>query len=160
MVTTNSFAGGDDRKQHGSLLEKRPFTTEEAARIQSVLDTPIENEYIQFRPSAQGSVAYVEGWKALSLANEVFGFNGWSSEILSLTVDFVDQVDGKFSIGVSCMVRIYLRDGTFHEVDPIPKPNHIITRSSSHSPHRILAMDPQKIRKARLVFMKRPERKL
>lgn len=94
----------------------RPFNDDEQIRIQNTLDQSIEPEYIQFRPSPQGSVAYVEGWKALSLANETFGFNGWSSEILHLNPDFVDiSSDGRVSLGISCMVRIHLRDGTFHD---------------------------------------------
>lgn len=102
------------------LSPKRPhWTEEEEVRIQKALCQPIEYEHIQFRPSAQGSVAYVEGWKVLNLANEVFGFNGWSSEILSLTRDFEDVSGadgGRISVGYSCMVRIRLRDGTFHDV--------------------------------------------
>lgn len=95
------------------------WTGEEAVRVQHALGQPIEYEHIQFRPSAQGSVAYVEGWKALNLANEVFGFNGWSSEILSLNRDFEDisgADGGRISVGYSCMVRVRLRDGTFHDV--------------------------------------------
>lgn len=95
----------------------REFTKEEQERIQNHLDRPLEAEHIQFRPAAQGSVAYIEGWKVLSIANEVFGFNGWSSEILSLSCDFVDVGEGgKISLGISCMVRIRLRDGTYHDV--------------------------------------------
>ena len=93
----------------------RPFTADEARSIQDQLDQLIEADQIQFRPSAQGSVAYVEGWKVLSLANEVFGFNGWSSEILHLGIDFVDCQDGRISLGISCLVRVHLRDGTFHD---------------------------------------------
>lgn len=93
----------------------RPFAADEARSIQGQLDQLIEADQIQFRPSAQGSVAYVEGWKVLSLANEVFGFNGWSSEILHLGIDFVDSQDGRISLGISCLVRVHLRDGTFHD---------------------------------------------
>lgn len=95
----------------------REFTPGERKVIQEHLDKSIDVDHIQFRPSAQGSVGYVEGWKALSLANEVFGFNGWSSEILSFTADFVDvDSNGRVSLGISCMVRVCLRDGTFHDV--------------------------------------------
>ena len=103
-----------------TIKKAQPFTAEEAAHIQARLDAPIDHDHIQFRPSAQGSVAYVEGWKALSLANEVFGFSGWSSEILQLGTDFLDVQDGRVSLGVSCMVRIHLRDGTFHDVITFP----------------------------------------
>jgi hypothetical protein len=34
-------------------------------------------------------LTYAEGWKIINLANEVFGFNGWSSSIINLTVDYV-----------------------------------------------------------------------
>lgn len=57
-------------------------------------------------------LSYVEGWKGalrsaylkrhrlpcppllvINLANEVFGFNGWSSQIMSLNTDFVRSLD-------------------------------------------------------------------
>lgn len=31
-------------------------------------------------------LAYIEGWRLISLANEVFGFNGWSHSITQQTV--------------------------------------------------------------------------
>jgi DNA repair and recombination protein RAD52 len=51
------------------------------------------------------------------LANEVFGFNGWSTNIVSLTTDFVDfsEETKKYSIGVTAVIRVTLRDGVFHE---------------------------------------------
>lgn len=59
---------------------------------------------------------YIEGWKALNLANEIFGFNGWSSELISVQVDFLDSLgSGRVSLGLSVVVRITIKDGTFHE---------------------------------------------
>jgi DNA repair and recombination protein RAD52 len=51
------------------------------------------------------------------LANEVFGFNGWSSSIQNIQVDFVDENPQtcKITLGLSVIVRVTLRDGTFHE---------------------------------------------
>ena len=66
-----------------------PYTQEEAHEIQTRLDTNLDASQLSYRPSGQGTLTYLEGWKALSLANEVFGFNGWSSEILNFTIDFV-----------------------------------------------------------------------
>lgn len=68
-----------------------PYTEEEAYDIQYRLDTKLDASHLSYRPAAQGTVAYLEGWKAFNLANEVFGFNGWSSEILSFTIDFVRE---------------------------------------------------------------------
>lgn len=53
----------------------------------------------------------------INLANEVFGFNGWSSSIQNVQIDFVDEnpSTGKINLGLSTIVRVTLRDGTHHE---------------------------------------------
>ncbi|KAJ2609927.1 DNA repair protein rad52 [Coemansia sp. RSA 1365] len=61
-------------------------------------------------------LSYIEGWRIISIANEIFGFNGWRSSIQSLNVDFMDMMEnGKFNVGASCVVRITLKDGTYRE---------------------------------------------
>lgn len=92
------------------------FTTDEYDRIQGKLNEKLDKDDISYRPSAAGNVAYIEGWRTFNLANQVFGFNGWSSEILQLSQDFCEvDAGGKISLGMSCMVRVYLKDGTFHD---------------------------------------------
>lgn len=89
-------------------------------------------------PAHAVKMTYIEGWRAINIANEVFGYNGWSSETKSLEVDFVGalssrgfaeyasadwcllQIDqdtetGRFKMGVTALVRVVLRDGTFRE---------------------------------------------
>lgn len=94
-----------------------PYTTEEQERIQSQLNKVLGPEYVSFRPGGGGqNVSYIEGWKALNLANEIFGFNGWSSELVNIQVDFLDSLgSGRVSLGLSVVVRITIRDGTYHE---------------------------------------------
>lgn len=60
---------------------------------------------------------YITSEKCIALANEVFGFNGWSSSIQNITVDFVDEHPQtlRVSLGLSVVVRVTLRDGTYHE---------------------------------------------
>ena len=60
-------------------------------------------------------VAYVEGWRLVDLANNIFGFNGWGHSVTSTNIDFIDFCNGKFFVGVSATVRVQLRDGAFHE---------------------------------------------
>ena len=48
-------------------------------------------------------------------ANEIFGFNGWSSQVVSVQVDYCDMESQKFNVGVTAIVRVTLRDGVFHE---------------------------------------------
>ncbi|KAI9829769.1 MAG: hypothetical protein M1819_006006 [Sarea resinae] len=114
------------------------YTAQEIATLQSRLDKQLGPEYISSRPGAAGQkVHYITAEKCINLANEVFGFNGWSSAIQTVQIDFVrywvscrrlqivnlahtlDQVDevaqGKISLGLSVIVRVTLKDGTFHE---------------------------------------------
>jgi DNA repair and recombination protein RAD52 len=62
-----------------------------------------------------GKLAYIEGWKLIELANETFGFNGWSHSVTHMNIDFVDEVNGRFLVGICAFVRVQLKDGCFHE---------------------------------------------
>lgn len=60
-------------------------------------------------------LVYIESWKVIQSANKIFGFNGWNCSIVSLNVDYCEEKQGKFLVGASAVIRITLRDGTFHE---------------------------------------------
>ena len=78
-------------------------------------------------------MAYIEGHRIIHLANETFGYNGWSHSITNETIgkphthlqchselkrcysDFIDQLGDKFYVGVSAFVRVQLKDGSYHE---------------------------------------------
>jgi DNA repair and recombination protein RAD52 len=111
-----STYGGD----HSSMtMNMSEATALKIAQLQARLDKKLGPEYISTRPGPGGGtkLVYAEGWKIINLANEIFGFNGWSSSVVSLTVDFIDAQEsvGKFSVGVTAIVRVTLRDGVFHE---------------------------------------------
>jgi hypothetical protein len=66
------------------------YTASEIATLQSRLDRQLGPEYISARPGAGGQkVHYLSADKCINLANEVFGFNGWSSSIQKIDIDFV-----------------------------------------------------------------------
>ncbi|KAL4978078.1 DNA repair and recombination protein radC [Aspergillus desertorum] len=94
------------------------YTPEEAAALQARLEKKLGPEYISSRPGAAGlKVHYLAADKCINLANEVFGFNGWSSSIQNIQIDFVDESPntGKISLGLSVIVRVTLKDGAYHE---------------------------------------------
>ncbi|XP_074644438.1 uncharacterized protein LOC141901228 [Tubulanus polymorphus] len=92
------------------------FSNEEHAAVQAALRQKLGPEFISQRSGAGGQkLAYVEGWRLINLANETFGFNGWSHSVTSQTVDFVDHHDGKYYVGVSAFVKVQLKDGIYHE---------------------------------------------
>lgn len=93
-------------------------TTIKVNALQAKLNQKLGPEYISQRPGPGGSkLTYAEGWKIINLANEVFGFNGWSSNVVNLTTDYIDysEESKKFNVGVTAIVRVTLRDGVFHE---------------------------------------------
>ncbi|CAG8549931.1 5292_t:CDS:1, partial [Ambispora leptoticha] len=80
------------------------------------LNQQLGPEYISHRPGpGNAKIAYLEGFKAIQLANEIFGYNRWSSSIGSVDIDFVDENNGRYSIGLSVIVRVTLIDGAYHE---------------------------------------------
>ncbi|KAK2615217.1 hypothetical protein N8I77_001987 [Diaporthe amygdali] len=94
------------------------YTAQEIATLQSRLEKQLGPEYLSARTGPSGQkVHYIAAEKCIALANEVFGFNGWSSMIKEVQVDFVDEHPQtlKISLGLSVIVRVTLRDGTFHE---------------------------------------------
>ncbi|CCC10828.1 hypothetical protein SMACR_07845 [Sordaria macrospora] len=94
------------------------YTAQEIATLQSRLEKQLGPEYLSSRAGPSGQkVHYISSEKCIQLANEVFGFNGWSSSIQNIQVDFVDEHPQtlKINMGISVIMRVTLRDGTFHE---------------------------------------------
>ncbi len=60
-------------------------------------------------------MAYIEGHRLIQLANETFGFNGWAHSVTHQSIDFIDQSNDRFHVGISTFVRVQLKDGTYHE---------------------------------------------
>lgn len=88
------------------------------ATLQARLDMKLGPEFVSSRagPGGGPKLLYIEGWKVINIANEVFGFNGWSSSITRLDVDFIDTVaDQRYSVGVTAAVKVTLPFGTYHE---------------------------------------------
>lgn len=105
-------------QQQNSAQRLSEYTAQEIATLQSRLEKQLGPEYLSARAGPSGQkVHYVAAEKVISLANEVFGFNGWSSSIQNIQIDFVDEHPQtlKISVGLSVIVRVTLRDGSYHE---------------------------------------------
>ena len=100
-------------------LSEDSTSAKQIATLQAKLNKKLGPEYISQRPGPGGGqkLTYAEGWKIINLANEVFGFNGWSSNVVSIATDFVDHIEEskRFNVGVTAIVRVTLRDGVYHE---------------------------------------------
>jgi DNA repair and recombination protein RAD52 len=58
--------------------------------VAQTLEKKLGSEWIVKRSGPGGStISYIEGWKAIQLANEIFGYNGWNHSVVNITVDYV-----------------------------------------------------------------------
>ncbi|EST09167.2 Rad52/22 double-strand break repair protein [Kalmanozyma brasiliensis GHG001] len=118
-LTNYDYPGGWGAQTFSGVGGLTQDSASRIATLQAKLNQRLGPEYLSQRPGPGGGkkLTYIEGWKLVDLANEVFGFNGWSTTIVRLEVDYLDcSPDGtRFNAGVSCIVRVSLRDGAFHE---------------------------------------------
>lgn len=92
------------------------WTHEEWIEIARKLSRQLGPEYLSYRSSGGGKVPYLEGWRVINLANEIFGFDGWSTEVKSSNVEYCDiTANGTFNVGMNTVVRVTLKSGSFHE---------------------------------------------
>jgi len=93
------------------------YSQDEQDRLNRVLAEKLPANCVAVRPGpGRTNVAYIESHRVIEMANAVFGFNGWSCQILDLKQDFFREMSGgQFIAGYTAMVRILLRDGTSHE---------------------------------------------
>ena len=74
------------------------YSSEEQQAVQKALHARLGPNFISKRPVGGGShAAYLEGHRAVSLANEIFGFNGWSHSVTQQSIDFVDHQEVCFN---------------------------------------------------------------
>ncbi|RKP11150.1 hypothetical protein THASP1DRAFT_27068 [Thamnocephalis sphaerospora] len=92
------------------------FSAEEHDTLSRNLTRYLGPDCVASRAGQGGTkLHYIEGWKVLNLANDVWGFDGWSSSIVEVTVDYIDNVNGRISVGVSAIVRVTIKNGAHHE---------------------------------------------
>lgn len=94
-----------------------PYSRSEAGRVASHLNQKLSRQECRTRPGPGGvQLTYIEGWKVVHEANLIFGFNGWSTTVLSKDIHYIDSLGaGRYMTAVSALVRVTLRDGTTRE---------------------------------------------
>lgn len=101
-----------------TLFGNVDFEEDNKVVIRRILERKMQPEHLSTRVGAgRTTFTYVESWKAIELANGIFGFDGWSSSITDMILDFIEPVCGgaRFKCGVTAIVRVTLKNGSFHE---------------------------------------------
>lgn len=75
--------------------------------IAAELQRNLGPEYLSTKPGS-GDQIYIEGHRVIDLANEIFGFDGWSSEILKMETVVDRESRGRFLVVVQCITRVTL----------------------------------------------------
>ncbi|KAN0027454.1 hypothetical protein ACTFIU_010408 [Dictyostelium citrinum] len=107
-------------EQMNTVFGQVAFTEEEITSISQILNESVPLEDVSTRQGPGGTtLSYLESWKAINLANKIFQFNGWSSSIKELSPDFIEEINvngiTRYRVGVTAIVRVTLKDGTFQE---------------------------------------------
>ncbi|GAA5874192.1 hypothetical protein JCM3774_006760 [Rhodotorula dairenensis] len=114
----DAHASAGHVNQPNSFTGVSSAAAERNAKLQHILNKTLGADYIASRQGGGGSkLNYLEGWRAINLANDVFGFNGWFTDIKYLEADFVDYdpASERWHVGVTAIVRVRLQDGASHE---------------------------------------------
>ncbi|TMW68554.1 hypothetical protein Poli38472_006022 [Pythium oligandrum] len=109
--TAVSKSAANSSKRFGSVA----FGSEED-KVNSFLHQKLGKEHLSRRAGPRGTrLTYIESCKAIELANQAFGFNGWSCRIIECKEEYREKKGERWGIGFSSLVRIELKDGTSHE---------------------------------------------
>ena len=85
--------------------------------IQTTLEKYTPREYVKTKvDQTDGTVIeYIEAWKVIELANNIFGEGGWSNFVRELKIIDNEYENGMFHVTSTCIVKIQLKTGTTHE---------------------------------------------
>jgi len=111
--------GGPTERKNYPPQQSNDFTKKERERIAKLLRQPLRANLVKKRPAYGGkSTYYIDGGTSYSLANDIFGFDGWKSQIINTQIDYAKEKQkhsDRWYIGVSVIVRVELKNGTYHE---------------------------------------------
>ena len=69
------------------------YSSEEQKATQRALKARLGPNLISQRSVGGAQLTYLEGHRAISLANQIFGYNGWSHSVTQQSIDFVDHLE-------------------------------------------------------------------
>jgi DNA recombination protein Rad52 len=77
-----------------------------SAKQLKALRRNLDHRYVRTREANGRAISYIEGWYAISEANRIFGFDGWSRETIESRCVLARETRGSFLAVYAARVRI------------------------------------------------------
>ncbi|CAK7902226.1 DNA repair protein Rad59p [[Candida] anglica] len=103
--------------------------------LQSRIEANQKERDSRFYGGSKDNLARFSAHQVFGLANEVFGYNGWSSSVADcvLVYENIDVENCKFSAKYVATVRVTLKDGTYNEETGTGEAHNLPTRAQCYS---------------------------
>lgn len=82
-----------------------------SARQTTALKRNLDRRYVRTREAHGRELSYIEGWYAISEANRIFGFDGWSRETVESKCVLARESRGSFLAVYTVKVRLSVQAG-------------------------------------------------
>ena len=82
-----------------------------SAKQVKALRRNLDRRYVRTREANGRELSYIEGWYAISEANRIFGFDGWSRETVDSRCVLARENRGAFLAVYTARVRISVQAG-------------------------------------------------
>jgi len=84
----------------------------EGTSVEEKLSQYLGPEFVSKRAGpGRTQLAYVQGHHLISIANAIFGFDGWSTALRGRVIDFIEKgSDGTWSVGINVVMRVSLAE--------------------------------------------------
>src|SRR5262249_1555443 len=93
----------------GARFEREDEVMGFSAKQIQALRRDLDDRQIRTREAHGRELSYIEGWFAISEANRIFGFDGWSRETLDSRCVLARETRGSFIAVYTAKVRISVR---------------------------------------------------
>jgi hypothetical protein len=86
----NSSSSNNVATERPRVFGNTEFEPDEREAIRHLLHQKLGKDHLANRAGPGGTqLTYMESWRAIDIANGIFGFDGWASSVADITPDFV-----------------------------------------------------------------------
>lgn len=111
---------------------ERELSDAQRKQAKAALSRCLGSDHISTRQGPRNiRIPYLDVSTTIRLANEAFRYDGWSSNIISVTQDFMKEERGAWSCCYTAMVRISLPNGCYHDGIGVGNAEHVYLQADA-----------------------------